>query len=103
MILEFIGRSDQGVFLPRFFNMRKGVFANTFSYRRLTWGYLICFFVLTKGMGVVGLRPALPKEVATYTEYQAQRLLIKPGITCYWQTRRNRGSITFDEWIDLDL
>ena len=24
-------------------------------------------------------------------------------MTCYWQTRRNRDSITFDEWVDLDL
>lgn len=28
---------------------------------------------------------------------------MKPGMTCYWQTRRNRDSITFDEWVDLDL
>ena len=28
---------------------------------------------------------------------------VKPGMTCYWQTRRNRDSITFDEWVDLDL
>ena len=28
---------------------------------------------------------------------------MKQGITCYWQTRRNRDSITFDEWVDLDL
>ena len=61
------------------------------------------FFVLTKGMSVVGPRPALPNEVATYNDYQRQRLLVKPGMTCYWQTRRNRDSITFDEWVDLDL
>ena len=36
-------------------------------------------------------------------DYQRQRLLVKPGMTCYWQTRRNRDSITFDEWVDLDL
>ena len=54
-------------------------------------------------MGVVGPRPALPNEVATYNDYQRQRLLVKPGMTCYWQTRRNRDSITFDEWVDLDL
>lgn len=59
--------------------------------------------VFVGSMGVVGLRPALPKEVLAYTAYQRQRLLIKPGITCYWQTRRNRDAITFDEWIDLDL
>lgn len=54
-------------------------------------------------MSIVGPRPALPKEVATYDDYQRQRLLVKPGITCYWQTRRNRDTVTFDEWIDLDL
>ena len=59
--------------------------------------------VLFGQMSVVGPRPALPKEVAQYDDYQRQRLLVKPGITCYWQTRRNRDSITFDEWIDLDL
>ena len=54
-------------------------------------------------MSVVGPRPALPKEVATYTPRQEQRLLVKPGMTCYWQTRRNRDAITFDEWVELDL
>ena len=54
-------------------------------------------------MSVVGPRPALPAEVAAYNDYQRQRLLVKPGMTCYWQTRRNRDSITFDEWVDLDL
>ena len=72
--------------------------ANNQTYRRLQR-----FFVLTKGMSVVGPRLALPTEVATYDDYQRQRLLVKPGATCYWQTRRNRDSITFDEWIDLDL
>lgn len=51
----------------------------------------------------MGPRPALPSEVAAYTPRQRQRLLVKSGITCYWQTRRNRDSITFDEWVDLDL
>lgn len=59
--------------------------------------------VLKGDMSIVGPRPALPREVATYDDYQAQRLLIKPGITCYWQTRRDRDSITFDKWVDLDL
>lgn len=53
-------------------------------------------------MSVVGPRPTLPNEVATYNDYQRQRLLVKPGMTCYRQTRRNR-SITFDEWVGLDL
>lgn len=59
--------------------------------------------VLKGDISVVGPRPALPREVATYDAHQRLRLLVKPGITCYWQTRRNRDSITFDEWVDLDL
>ena len=59
--------------------------------------------VLRADMSIVGPRPALPAEAATYDDYQRQRLLVKPGLTCYWQTRRNRDSITFDEWIEMDL
>lgn len=44
----------------------------------------------------MGPRPAPPNEVAAYNDYQRQRLLVKPGMTCYWQTRRNRDSITFE-------
>lgn len=61
------------------------------------------FDVLAGKMSIVGPRPALPEEVMLYDDYQRQRLLIKPGMTCYWQTRKNRDSITFDEWVDLDL
>ncbi len=62
-----------------------------------------CFFDLTKGLSIVGPRPGLPSEVETYNDYQRQRLMVKQGITCYWQTRMNRDSITFDEWVALDL
>lgn len=72
--------------------------------RKLSLDELPQFVNALKGdISIVGPRPALPAEVATYNDYQKQRLLVKPGITCYWQTRRNRDSITFDEWVDLDL
>lgn len=59
--------------------------------------------VLLGNMSIVGPRPALPREVCQYTPYQKQRLLVKPGITCYWQTRRNRDDISFNQWVALDL
>lgn len=59
--------------------------------------------VLVGDMSVVGPRPALPREVVQYTERERLRLAVRPGITCYWQTRRNRDSISFAEWVDLDL
>lgn len=54
-------------------------------------------------MSLVGPRPPLPREVEMYDEYQFQRLLIIPGITCYWQVQPERNSLSFDEWVALDL
>ena len=54
-------------------------------------------------MSIVGPRPALPREVAEYDDYQLQRLLVQPGLTCYWQIQPKRNSLSFDEWIELDI
>lgn len=60
------------------------------------------FNVLKGDMSFVGPRPPIPREVAQYNEYQAQRLAVKPGITCIWQVS-GRNNIDFDEWVELDL
>lgn len=53
-------------------------------------------------MSIVGPRPALPKEVEKYLPIHRARLLVKPGLTCYWQVEPNRNSISFDGWMELD-
>ena len=53
-------------------------------------------------MSVVGPRPPLPNEVAQYTEYDLQRLAVKPGITGWWQVT-DRNSTGFDGMVRRDL
>ena len=59
--------------------------------------------VLKGDMSLVGPRPPLPREVAQYKEHHFQRLSVIPGLTCYWQVQPKRNSLTFDEWVNLDL
>ena len=58
--------------------------------------------VLKGEMSLVGPRPLPTYETAGCNEYQLQRLLVKPGLTCYWQIS-GRNDISFDEWIEMDL
>ena len=54
-------------------------------------------------MSIVGPRPALPREVELYDDYQLQRMYVQPGLTCYWQVQPRRNDISFDDWIALDI
>lgn len=53
-------------------------------------------------MSVVGPRPPLPSEVAEYTEYDLQRLIVKPGITGWWQVT-DRNDTDFNGMVRRDL
>ena len=59
--------------------------------------------VLKGDMTIVGPRPPLPEEVAQYNRYHRLRLLVAPGLTCYWQTQPNRDAVSFDEWVAMDI
>jgi exopolysaccharide biosynthesis polyprenyl glycosylphosphotransferase len=58
--------------------------------------------VLRGEMSVVGPRPPIPDEVASYDDWHHQRLLVTPGLTGLWQIN-GRSNLTFDEMVRLDL
>lgn len=58
--------------------------------------------ILKGDMSFVGPRPPLPNEVAQYDEEDKLRLLVVPGLTCYWQVQKNRNDTSFKDWMKLD-
>lgn len=58
--------------------------------------------VLKGDMSLVGPRPPVPSEVAQYTVEERQRLLARPGLTCFWQVG-GRSDIDFAGQVRLDL
>ncbi len=58
--------------------------------------------ILKGEMSIVGPRPFICKEQANCTEYQAQRLLVKPGLSCY-AALDHRSHDDFDLWMEHDL
>jgi exopolysaccharide biosynthesis polyprenyl glycosylphosphotransferase len=60
------------------------------------------FNVLTGSMSIVGPRPPLPNEAATYNEREARRLLVKPGLTGLWQVE-GRSDLPWSDGVYLDL
>ncbi|UZQ50346.1 sugar transferase [Clostridium kluyveri] len=60
------------------------------------------FNVLKGDMSLVGPRPNLPREVVQFSDYHKKKLLVKPGLTCYWQVM-GRNKIEFEKWMELDI
>ena len=59
--------------------------------------------VLKGDMSLVGPRPPLQTEYAQFTDWQKQKLSVKPGMTCLWQVSGRNDIRDFDEWVRLDL
>jgi exopolysaccharide biosynthesis polyprenyl glycosylphosphotransferase len=58
--------------------------------------------VLRGEMSVVGPRPALASEMASWSPELHDRLRVKPGLTGMWQVS-GRADATFEEYVRLDL
>jgi lipopolysaccharide/colanic/teichoic acid biosynthesis glycosyltransferase len=61
------------------------------------------YSVLSGDMSLVGPRPPLETEFVQFTDFQRQKLAIKPGITCLWQVSGRNQVHDFDDWVGLDL
>ena len=51
----------------------------------------------------VGPRSQIYEETLKYDEYTKHRLDVKGGLLCLWQIQKNRHSLSFDDWIGLDI
>ena len=58
--------------------------------------------VLKGEMSLVGPRPALPHQVEKYSEFEKERLKVKPGITG-WAQIKGRNLLSWKERIKLDI
>jgi lipopolysaccharide/colanic/teichoic acid biosynthesis glycosyltransferase len=57
--------------------------------------------VIAGQMTLVGPRPALPSEVASFREPWLRRLSVRPGLTGLWQVS-GRSSLAPERWMALD-
>lgn len=58
--------------------------------------------ILKGEMSIVGPRPLPTYETEQLRPYYKRRMLVKPGLTCYWQIS-GRNDVEFDEWMKMDL
>ena len=58
--------------------------------------------ILVGEMSIVGPRPIITFDMDKWTEYEKQRWIVQPGLTCIWQIS-GRANTTWDEWVEMDL
>jgi len=56
--------------------------------------------ILKGEMSIVG--PRAIQKTQEYTPYEAQRLVVQPGLSCYWQIS-GRANVSWEDWVELDL
>ena len=56
--------------------------------------------ILKGEMSIVG--PRAIQKTQEYTPYEAQRMVVQPGLTCYWQIS-GRADVSWEEWVELDF
>lgn len=61
------------------------------------------FNVLRGEMSIIGPRPPLEEEIASFEKWQLRKVSIKPGITGKWQVHPDRHNVNFEEWVRMDL
>ncbi|OYU71050.1 MAG: UDP-phosphate galactose phosphotransferase [Alphaproteobacteria bacterium PA2] len=59
--------------------------------------------VLKGDISLVGPRAPREHEYAQFTDFQKQKLAVKPGITCLWQVQGRHRISDYDRWVELDL
>lgn len=58
--------------------------------------------IIKGDMSIVGPRPILTFQMEECSGYERQRLVVQPGLTCYWQIG-GRANVKWEEWVELDL
>ncbi len=92
-------RDEDGNLLPE--HKRLSLFGEVI--RKLSLDELPQLVNVMKGeMSLIGPRPLLMKYLPLYTEEQAQRHLVKPGMTG-WAQVNGRNAITWEEKFELDI
>lgn len=58
--------------------------------------------IIKGDMSIVGPRPILTFQMEECSAYEQQRLVVQPGLTCYWQVG-GRANIKWKDWVEMDL
>ncbi|EJF47914.1 bacterial sugar transferase [Schaalia georgiae F0490] len=103
--LEAANRADAGAGNSVMFKMRDDPRVTRVGrvLRKTSIDELPQLFNVIKGdMSLVGPRPPLPSEVATYEPHVMGKFAVRPGITGLWQIS-GRSNLSWEETVQLDL